>query len=158
MKMDFGDGQSSSTPSGSIPGSSIFFEHVYSTIGAKTVTLTVSDALRQVTATALVVVVDLRGTWTNTLVNPSTGRIETRALVLTGGGAFTGSLVQPDGTSEPLTGSVNRFGSVNLRLSSGSVSMQGVDLDNNGMRGDSLMRLIVTGGTANGLTLTFAKQ
>jgi Bacterial Ig-like domain (group 2) len=158
IQMNFGDGQSSSTPSGSIPGGSIFFEHTYSTIGGKTATLTVSDAARQVSATAALVVIDLTGTWTNTIVNPSNGRVETRTMTWTGGGAFTGAYTGPEGTSLPLTGTVNRFGSVNVTINGGALSLQGVDLDDNGMRGDTAVRLIVTGGTANGLTLTYTKQ
>ncbi len=158
IEMNFGDGQSSSSPSGSIPGSSIFFEHTYSAIGGKTATLTVSDAARQVSATATLVVIDLTGTWINTILNPSNGQIETRTLTLTGGGAFTGAYTGPEGTSLPLTGTVNSFGSVNVSINTGALTMQGVDLDDNGIRGDTSMRLIVTGGTASGSTLTYTKQ
>ena len=113
---------------------------------------------RQVSATATLVVINLTGTWTNAIVNPSNGRVETRTMTLTGDGTFTGAYTGPEGTSLPLTGTVNSFGSVNVTISNGALSLQGVDLDDNGMRGDTAMRLIVTGGTANGLTLTYTKQ
>jgi len=78
--------------------------------------------------------------------------------VLNGGGAFTGTYVHPEGNGEPLTGTVNSFGTVNLRLDAGSISMQGVDLDSAGVRSDTTLKLTVTGGSAHGMTLTFAKQ
>jgi len=158
IEMNFGDGQSSSTPGGTIPGNSIFFEHAYNTIGAQTATLKVSDAARQVSATAAVVVIDLKGSWINTMVNPSNGRVETRTMTLTGGGSLAGAYTGPEGSNLPLTGTVNRFGSVNISINNGAITQQGVDLDNNGMVGDTAMKLIVTGGTANGLTLTYTKQ
>ncbi len=158
MVMNFGDGQSSSNPIISLPGGNISFEHTYTVIGGKTATLTVSDAARQVSATATVVVINLTGTWTNAFVNPSNGRVEARTMTLTGDGTFTGAYTGPEGTSLPLTGTVNQFGSVNVTINNGALSLQGVDLDDNGMRGDTAMRLIVTGGTANGLTLTYTKQ
>ncbi len=158
FQMNFGDGQSSSTPGGSIPGNSIFFEHTYSTIGAQTATLIVSDATRQVTATATVVVINLTGTWTNTIVNPSNGRVETRTMTLNGGSTLTGTYTGPEGTNLALTGTVNSFGSVNMTINNGALTQQGVDLDDNGIRADTAMRLIVTGGTANGQTLTYTKQ
>ena len=158
MQMNFGDGQSSSNPIVSLPGGNLSFEHTYNTIGSKTATLTVSDAARQVSATATLVVINLTGTWTNTIINPSNGRAETRTMTLTGDGTFSGTYTGPEGTGLPLTGTVNQFGSVNVNINNGAVSMQGVDLDDNGMRGDTAMRLIVTGGTANGQTLTYTKQ
>lgn len=158
IQMNFGDGQSSSSPSGSIPGSSIFFEHTYTAVGPKTVTLTVADAVRQVSATGAVMVIDLSGAWTNTSVNPSTGRVETRTMTLAGGGSFTGAYTGPEGVALALTGTVNSFGSVNVSINAGALSMQGVDLDDNGIRGDTSMRVIMTGGTANGSTLTYTRQ
>lgn len=158
MQMNFGDGQSSSDPFISLPGGNISFEHTYGAIGAKTATLTVSDSARQVSATATLVVIDLTGTWTNTIVNPSNGRIETRTMTVTGGGTFTGTYTGPEGTSLPLAGTVSSFGKVNVTINNGALSFQGVDLDDNGIRGDTTMRLIATGGTANGLTLTYTKQ
>ena len=62
MQMNFGDGQSSSNPIVSLPGGNLSFEHTYNTIGSKTATLTVSDAARQVSATATLVVINLTGT------------------------------------------------------------------------------------------------
>ena len=79
-------------------------------------------------------------------------------MTSTGDGTFSGTYTGPEGTGLPLTGTVNQF-SVNVNITNGAVSMQGADLGiYNGMRGDTAMRLIVTGGTANGQTLTYTKQ
>jgi hypothetical protein len=159
LGMDFGDGTSSNAPGGCLPTTCLFFEHRYSTpLGTRTAILTATQGGAQRTATAAVIVGDLTGTWSNTVLNPSNGRTETRRLVLNGGGSFSGSYVHPEGDSEPLTGTVNSFGSVNLRLNSGTISMQGIDLDSAGVRSDTSIRLTVTGGSAHGMTLTFTKQ
>jgi hypothetical protein len=159
VRIDFGDGTQSSSPSGCFPTTCLYFEHTYSDpVGSRTAVVTAADGSRQKTATASVMVGDLSGTWANTILNPTNNLTETRLLVLTGGGSLTGTYVQPEGDSEPVTGTVNSFGSVSLRLSTGSIVMQGVDLDNAGILSDTSMRLYVTGGTADGMALTFTKR
>ncbi|MDE3155885.1 MAG: PKD domain-containing protein, partial [Acidobacteriota bacterium] len=132
--MDFGDGTSSSTSSGCIPGNCQYFEHVYATAGAYSATLKVTDAQGgQATAQASVTVKDMKGTWTNTVLNPSNGRTETRTLTLSGGASLTGTYTHPEGNTESLTGSVDQYGSVHVKLDSGTISWDGVDLDGNGV-------------------------
>ena len=159
ISLDFGDGKASSSPGSCLPTTCLYFEHTYAApLGIRTAALTAIQDGTERTATATVVVGDLSGTWANTVLNPSNGRTETRRLVLSGGSSLTGSYVHPEGNSEPLTGTVNSYGSVNLRLNSGTVSMRGIDLDDAGVRSDTTIKLTVTGGSADGLTLTFIKQ
>ena len=158
--MNFGDGTTSSSPGGCIPGNCSYFEHVYSgPLGTYVATLTTSDTFGRIaTATRSVTVTDLSGVWANTILNASNGRTETRFLTIAGGGTFTGAYTHPEGNSESLSGNVNRYGSVSLRLTSGTISMAGVDLDSNGVTSDSTLRVVVSGGSADGQTLTFTKR
>ncbi len=159
VRIDFGDGTMSSSPSGCFPTTCLYFEHTYSDpLGGRTVVVAAIDGSRQQTATTTVGVGDLTGTWANTIVNPTNNLTETRLLVLTGGGSLTGTYVHPAGDSEPVSGSVNSFGSVYLRLSTGSIVMEGVDLDSAGILSDTTMRLYVTGGSADGMVLIFTKR
>ncbi len=160
LQMNFGDGGTSSMPDGCFPTNCTFFEHTYmGALGTYYSTLTATDTFGHVsTAQRSVTVTDLSGVWSNTILNPSNGRTETRLLTLSGGGRLTGTYTHPEGDSEPLTGSVNQYGTVSLRLTGGSMSMMGVDLDNNGITSDWAFRVVVTGGSADGLTLTFTRR
>ncbi len=78
-------------------------------------------------------------------------------MTLTGDGTFAGAYTGPEGTacrSPARSTSWQRQCDHRRRRALAA----GVDLDDNGMRGDTAMRLIVTGGTANGLTLTYPRR
>jgi len=52
---------------------------------------------------------------------------------------------------------VNSYGTVSLSLNGGSMSMFGADLDGQGIRTDNSMILLVKGGSADGMALTFTR-
>jgi hypothetical protein len=97
------------------------------------------------------------------MTNPSSGESELRFLQLVQsntGGSLSGSYIHPAGNSESLSGSITATGSVNLALNTGSIIFSGSDLDGNGLNSADArsLKLLVTGGSANGLTLTFTRR
>jgi hypothetical protein len=149
------------------PTRGTWFDHVYHALGTCSAQLTVTDAQgRQATTSASVTVKNLTATWGNVIRNPSNGHTESRLLTLiqgpaSGGAAtLTGNYTNPAGNTEPLRGTVDDTGTIrDLALTSGTITFNGNTLDGNGVSPDaSLLKLIVRGGSADGLTLTFSRQ
>lgn len=160
-RLAYGDGAIDTTPNPFPDGPT--FQHAYHALGTITAQLTVTDSLgRQASTSAGVTVKNLTGTWGNVIRNPTSGITETRLLTLIQGGAgsLNGSYTHPAGNSEPLHGAVEGDGTIRtLALDSGTISFSGNTLDQNGVLPDaSALRLVVKGGSADGLTLTFARQ
>jgi hypothetical protein len=164
-RLDYGDGSVGTNPM-TFPDKGTWFDHKYHSLGTLPAQLTVTDSQgRQASATMFVTVKSLTGTWGNVIQSPSTGLTETRLLSLvqaaaSGGAAMLGgSYTHPAGNSEPLTGSVESDGTIrSLTLNSGTISFSGNTLDGNGVRGDaSSLKVVVKGGSADGLTLTFSR-
>ena len=161
-RLAYGDGAIDTVPM-RFPSKGTWFEHAYHALGTSTAQLSVTDAQgRQASTSVAVTVKNLTGTWGNVIRNPSSGVTETRLLTLVqgGGGSLTGSYTRPAGNSEPLHGAVEDDGTIRtLVLNSGTISFSGNTLDLNGVSPDATaLKLITQGGSADGLTLTFARQ
>lgn len=165
-RIAYGDGAIDTNPL-TFPDRGTTFSHVYHASGTFAVQLTVTDQQqRQAIANTSVTAMSLTGTWGNVIRNPTNGLTESRFLRLVQGSAqggyatLTGSYTHPQGNSEPLSGIVDDSGSIrNLALTSGTITFDGNVLDGNGVNGDlSSFKVIATGGSANGLTLTFSRQ
>jgi hypothetical protein len=165
-RLAYGDGVVDTNPM-RFPTKGTWFTHAYHALGTWGVQLTVTDAQgRQASTSALVTVKNLTGTWGNVIKNPSNGLTESRLLTLTQGavsnayGSLTGTYTHPAGNTEPLTGTVEDTGTIRrLATTSGTISFSGNTLDGEGVNPDaSALKLIVKGGSADGLTLTFARQ
>jgi hypothetical protein len=168
LRMSYGDGAVESRPYAT-PSTAIdldIFTHQYHSVGTFNAQLVVTDSQGRESSTgASITVKSLTGTWGNVIRNPSSGVIEARLLTLvqrtsSTSANLTGRYTHPAGDSEALTGSVESTGTIRtLALNSGTITMSGNMLDGNGVTPDaSAMKLIVKGGSADGLTLTFVKQ
>jgi hypothetical protein len=165
-RLAYGDGVIDTNPM-TFPHKGTWFDHRYHALGTFAAQLTVTDSQgRQASTNASVTVKNLTATWGNVIRNPSNGLTESRLLTLiqgpaTGGGAsLTGTYTHPAGNREPVTGTVEDTGTIrNLAVSSGAITFSGNTLDGNGVSPDaSSLKLIVKGGSADGLTLTFSRQ
>jgi hypothetical protein len=150
-----------------LPSKGTWFDHSYHALGTFVAQLSVTDSQgRQASTSASVTVKNLTSTWGNVIRNPSNGLTESRLLTLIQGPAsggiasLTGNYTHPAGNREPVTGTVEDTGTIrNLAVSSGAITFNGNTLDGNGVSPDaSAMKLIVKGGSSNGLTLTFTRQ
>jgi hypothetical protein len=144
---DFGDN--------SAKGSGASTTHAYSNGGTYTVQLTVTDVVAKTAiASSSITVASMAGTW----VNSSAGA--TRTLTFTGTGASISGTYQNDvldgGLPHPLTATVaaSRTLSFSTQGLASNLSMTNAAID-------PAVRSFVgvaSGGSANGLTLTFTKQ
>jgi hypothetical protein len=163
LQMAYGDGVIDSKPFS--PPNELDLNtltHQYHSSGTFNAQLVVTDSQgRQASTTALITVKSLTATWGNVIRNPSSGLTETRLLTLVQtGGSLSGSYTHPQGNSEPLHGAVEGEGTIRtLALDSRTISFSGNTLDDNGVSPDaSALKLIVKGGSADGLTLTFSRH
>jgi PKD domain-containing protein len=149
--LDFGDGQGSDRPTAS---------HVYQTGGkiykARAV---VTDSMGRIdSASTDIEVTSIDGTWYSFIFNPSTKRGESRVLnILTQTGKqLTGVYTHPESNTTNFTGEVTDDRSLNVVLSDQTITFR--SQGPNGISSDANhITVMVKGGSADGMTLTFAR-
>lgn len=154
--IEYGDGAKEVMKGGEgQPAGQMTAVHTYRSSGEMAVKLTIADAQsRTASSTAALTVRSIDGVWVNTFFNASANRSETRYLDLKQqGGDISGSYMHPEGNVEPLTGTVGSGGALDLSLVSRTIAFKGtVNAD------VTSLTETVTGGTANGMTLTFPRS
>jgi hypothetical protein len=118
------------------------------------------------TATVDVVVRSIAGTWYNSIDNQNAKRYESRTLTISqapgaqSGSSIAGNYQHPEGWTTPFNGSVSTGRQVKLDLTDGTISMNGASeyTDRYGASADlTKIALLVRGGSADGLVLTFTR-